>query len=144
MTYAVSAALQTAIYETLVTDPGLTALIGDAVYDTIPSGPRPDIYVALGAEQVRDQSDATGSGALHELVISVVSDVAGFARAKQAAAAVSDALHNADLALSRGALVFLQFHRARATRARNNETRRIDLTFRARVCDGVSEIPSSS
>ena len=138
MTYAVSAALQTAIYEALVTDPALTALVGDAVYDTIPSGPRPDLYVSLGTEQVRDQSDGTGAGALHEMIVTVVSDQSGFARAKEVAAAVSDALHNADLSLSRGVLVFLQFYRGRATRARNAETRRIDLTFRARVCDGAS------
>ena len=141
MTYAISAALQTAVYETLVTDPGLTALVGDAVYDAIPSGARPGLYVAIGPEQVRDQSDATGAGALHEFVISVVSDHSGFARAKQVAAVVSDALHDGDLTLTRGNLVFLQFHRARATRARNAEARRIDLTFRARVCDRAPVTP---
>ena len=31
MTYAISAALQTAIYEALVTDPAIVALVGDAV-----------------------------------------------------------------------------------------------------------------
>lgn len=141
MTYAVSAALQTAIFETLVTDPALAALVGDAVYDALPSGQRPDLYISLGTEQVRDQSDTTGAGALHELVISVVAGQSGFARAKEAAAAVSDALHDADLPLTRGNLVFLQFHRARATRARNNDTRRIDLTFRARVCGGAPVTP---
>jgi len=137
MTYAISAALQTAIFETLATDPAVVALVGDAVYDAIPSGPRPDVYVALGEEQVRDQSDGSGAGALHELVITVVCDLSGFARAKQVASAVSDALHDADLVLARGNLVFLQFSRARATRARTKETRRIDLTFRARVCDSA-------
>lgn len=141
MTYAVSAALQSAIYEALQTDPDLTDLLGDAVYDTVPAGPRPEIYVALGAEQVRDQSDVTGDGALHELVIRVVSEQSGFARAKQAAAVVSDVLHNADLTLSRGNLVFLQFHKARATRARTGTARQIDLTFRARVCDGAPVTP---
>lgn len=141
MTYAVSAALQSAIYEALQTDPDLTNLVGDAVYDAVPAGPRPEIYVALGAEQVRDQSDVTGDGALHELVIRVVSEQSGFARAKQAAAVVSDVLHNADLTLSRGNLVFLQFHKARATRARTGTARQIDLTFRARVCDGAPVTP---
>jgi hypothetical protein len=141
MTYAVSAALQTAIYEGLQTDPALTALVGDAVYDTVPEGPRPDLYVALGAEQVRDQSDVTGDGALHELVIRVVSEQSGFARAKQAAAVVSDALHNADLSLSRGSLVFLQFYKGRATRARTGTARQIDLTFRARTCDSAPVTP---
>ena len=141
MTYAVSAALQTAIFETLATDPAVTALVGDAVYDTVPSGPRPELYLALGPEQVRDQSDMTGAGALHEFVIRVVSETSGFARAKQVAAAVSDALHNADLTLTRGALVYLQFAKARATRARTGDARQIDLTFRARVCDGAPATP---
>jgi hypothetical protein len=141
MTYAVSAALQTAIFETLATDPDLIALVGDAVYDAIPAGARPDLYVALGTEQVRDQSDMTGAGALHELVIRVVSEKSGFARAKQVAAVVSDALHNADLTLARGALVYLQFNKARATRARTGDARQIDLTFRARVCDSAPVTP---
>jgi hypothetical protein len=141
MTYAISAALQTAIFETLVTDPALTALVGDAVYDTVPSGQRPELYVSLGAEQVRDQSDTTGDGALHELAIRVVSDLTGFTRAKQAAAAVCDALHHADLTLSRGSLVFLQFHKGRAARVRSGEARQIDLTFRARVCDSAPVTP---
>ncbi len=138
MSYAVSAALQAAIYQRLVGDPAVTALVGDAVYDTLPSGPRPELYVALGPEQVRDQSDKTGDGALHDLTISVVSDLSGFSRAKDVAGAVSDALHDADLTLSRGTLVFLNFYRARATRARSGETRRIDMTFRARVSDDTA------
>lgn len=138
MTYALSAALQSAIFARLGSDVPLTDLVGDAIYDTVPVGSKPDLYVALGAEQVRDQSDKTGAGALHDLTISVVSDLSGFTRAKAAAAAVSDALHEADLSLSRGSLVFLNFYRARAVRARNGETRRIDLTFRARVCDSTA------
>ncbi|MBB5722065.1 hypothetical protein FHS72_001689 [Loktanella ponticola] len=141
MTYAVSGALQSAIYEALQTDPALTALVGDAVYDTVPAGPRAEVYVSLGAEQVRDQSDGTGNGALHELVIRVVSEQSGFARAKQVAAVVSDVLHNADLTLSRGVLVFLHFSKARAQRARTGTARQIDLTFRARICDGAPVTP---
>lgn len=141
MTYAISAALQTAIYEALVTDPAIVALVGDAVYDTVPAGPRPEVYVSFGTEQVRDQSDMTGAGALHEFVVRVVADESGFARAKGVAAAVSDALHNADLSLSRGTLVFLNFHRGRATRARTGDARQIDMTFRARVCDSASVTP---
>lgn len=135
MTYALAAALQTAIFQHLQSDPALSAAIGDAVYDTVPPGPHPEIYVALGPEQVRDASDKTGDGALHEMVISVVSDLSGFMRAKTVAGLVSDALHGADLALTRGNLVFLYFVRARAAYARRGEMRRIDLTFRARVAD---------
>ena len=135
MTYALAAALQTAVYDHLQNDPALTALVGDHVYDTVQRGDAPELYVALGPEQVRDQSDKTGNGALHEFVISVVSDLSGFAQAKTVAGAVSDALHDADFPLSRGHLVFLYFMRARAAYARRGEMRRIDLTFRARVAD---------
>ena len=135
MTYALAAALQTAVYTHLRADPALTSLIGDAVYDTVPQGPHPEIFVALGAEQVRDASDKTGDGAFHDFVITVVSDLTGFMRAKTVAGLVSDALHGADLPLSRGALVFLHFVRARAGYARKGEMRRIDMTFRARVAD---------
>lgn len=138
MTYGLSAALQTAIFARLTSDAALTALVGPAIYDTLPSGPAPELYVALGAEQVRDKSDKTGAGALHELTISVVSDLSGFSRAKTVAAAVSDSLLDADLALSRGSLVYFNFYRARAARARNGQTRRIDLIFRARICDSTA------
>jgi len=84
---------------------------------------------------VRDRSDKTGGGALHIFTVSVIDNGAGFARAKAAAAAVSDALVDASLTLSRGTLVSLRFDRARARRVQTGDLRRIDLTFRARVDD---------
>ena len=45
MTYALSGALQAAVYDLLQSDPGLTALIGDAVYDAVPGGSLPETYV---------------------------------------------------------------------------------------------------
>lgn len=135
MSYAVSAALQAAVYQQLFTDPDLVALVGTNVFDALPSGALPSLYVALGPEVVKDQSDKTGAGALHELVISVVTDVAGFAQAKAAAAAVSDALIDADLALTRGQLVSLAFYKATAARVGTGDTRQINLIFRARVAD---------
>lgn len=135
MSYALSGPLQAAVFQQLFTDPALTALVGDNIFDALPSGAVPPLYVALGPEKVRDASDATGSGALHELTISVVSDAAGFATAKAAAGLVSDALVGADLALSRGSLVSLNFYKAAAARVGTGDTRRIDLFFRARVCD---------
>ena len=82
---------------------------------------------------MRPRSDVSGLGAEHRLVISVISDVAGFADAKAAAAAVSDALIGADLVLSRGRLVGIGFLRGVAKRIESGTKRRIDLTFRARV-----------
>lgn len=135
MTYAVSAALQGAIYGALVGDAVLQGLIAGAVFDAEPAGPLPELYVTLGAENVRAGSDGSGGGAVHEFAISVVTDAAGFSTAKRAAVAVCDVLIDADLALDRGRLVSCRFYKARATRAEAGTTRRIDLTFRARVDD---------
>lgn len=130
MSYGVAAALQAAVYAQLTNDTALGAIVGTDIFDALPS-----LYVALGPEVVKDQSDKTGAGALHELLVSVITDVAGFAQAKSAAAAVSDALVDADLALTRGQLVSLNFYKATAVRVGTGDTRQINLVFRARVAD---------
>lgn len=136
MSYAVSGALQAAVFAALGADPALGALVGNAVYDAVPAGSVPEIYVRLGSETVRDASDGSGAGAVHSLTVSVITSSPGFARAKAAAAAVSDALHDADLTLARGNLVSLRFERATARRIDAASARQIDLRFRARVSDG--------
>ncbi len=135
MSYGVSAALQGAVYQTLVADVDLAALVGTDIYDAVPSGSVPALYVALGPEIVKDRSDKTGTGAMHQFTVSVVTEAAGFATAKTAAGAVSDALVDADLTLDRGHLVGLHFVRAKAMRVGTADERRIDLTFRALVQD---------
>lgn len=135
MSYGAAAALQAAVYQCLTSDVALTQLVGSAIYDAVPPGDLPELYVSLGPEDVRDRSDKTGGGAVHVFTVSVVSSAAGFASAKAAAVAVSDALVDAPLALSRGALVALAFDKARARRVQDGDIRRIDLTFRARVDD---------
>ncbi len=137
MTYALAAPLQAAVFQALGADPVLAGIVGTAIYDALPPGTPPALYVTLGSESVRDRSDQTGAGAEHELTVSVITDSAGFASAKAAAAAISDALVDADLALSRGRLVALGFHRAKAARVGTGDQRRIDLTFRARVDDSA-------
>ncbi|KAA8609694.1 hypothetical protein AL036_02910 [Salipiger aestuarii] len=134
MTYAISAALQSAVYDQLIGNAALTALVGDDIYDALPQGPLPSLYLTLGAETVRDASDGTGYGAWHDLTVAVVTDAAGFHMAKTVAAAASDALVDAGLALSRGRLVSLNFRRATARR-QSGGRRRIDMTFRARVAE---------
>lgn len=136
MSYGVAAALQAAVYQRLLGDAGVSALVGAAVYDALPAGDLPQTYVSLGPENVRDRSDRTGSGAVHQFTVSVVTQTAGFGAAKSVAAAVGDALSGADLPLSRGRLVGLWFERASARRSgKAGRTRRIDLRFRARVED---------
>ena len=133
MSYAVAAALQAAVYQALLADPALQALVGAAICDAVPPGTVTGSYVSLGPEDVTDASDKTGDGARHDFVVSVVTDAAGFQAAKEVAAAISDALVDAPLALARGSLVGLWFVSAKARRVKTGEARRIDLTFRARV-----------
>ena len=133
MSYALSPALQRAIFARLKADPTLIGLTGGTIFDSYPAGEVPPLYVALGPERVRDRSDKTGYAAQHDLTISVVTREPGFAIAKDVAAAVSDALVDAALPLSRGHLVGLRFLRANAARTGTNDTRRIDLIFRALV-----------
>lgn len=136
MSYGVAGALQEAIYQHLLADPGVTALVGGGVYDALPSGAVPETYVSLGPEEVRDRSDGDGAGAEHRFTVSVISEAPGFAPAKAVAGAVGDALLNAPLSLSRGRLVGLWFERASARRSGSaGQVRRIDLRFRARVED---------
>jgi hypothetical protein len=133
MSYGAAAALQAAIYQRLMADAALGALVGTAIHDALPPGPAPGTYVALGPEEVREAADKTGGGAEHRFTISVVTDADGFQEAKAVAAAVSDALVGAELVLARGRLVGLWFLRAVARRREGGALRRIDLTFRARV-----------
>lgn len=136
MSYGVGEALQAAVYQQLTTDAALSGLIGTAVFDELPHGTKPETYVVLGEEDVRDRSDSTGGAALHRFAVSVVTDAAGYAGAKQVAAAVSDALVDAPLTLARGRLVGLWFERATARRSgKAGKVRRIDLRFRAHVDD---------
>ncbi|MBE0414652.1 DUF3168 domain-containing protein [Yoonia sp.] len=137
MSYGISAALQAAVFQTLSNDPGVTALVGAAIYDALPGGTLPALYIVLGTEEVRDASDKTGRGALHDFTVSVVTEAAGFSSAKLVAAAVSDTLVDARLVLTRGTLVSLNFTKAKAARVGIGDVRQINLMFRARVADDV-------
>ena len=132
MSYALSAALQEAVFQHLTSDP---VLAGVAIHDALPSGTVPQTYVLLGAEEVRDVSDVSGAGALHRFIVSIHSDSAGFSSAKQLASNICDVLIDAPLSLSRGQLIGLWFDRAQARRMTDG-SRRIKLRFRARVEDG--------
>ena len=130
MSYGMAVALQVAVYGRLTSFP---ALAGVAVYDATPPGAGGGTFVLLGPEEVVDQSDKTGGGAEHRLAVAVISDATGFLAAKAVAVAVSDALVGYQATLSRGVLVSVAFVKASARRIDEGDTRRIDLTFRARV-----------
>jgi hypothetical protein len=131
MSYASTAALQTAVYGALAADATVASLTEGAIYDAMPPGAVPDVYVRLGPEVVRDASDKTGSGARHDFPVTVVTETSGYHVGKEIAAAISDALVDADLTLERGALVALNFLRARARRVQDK--REIEVWFRALI-----------
>jgi hypothetical protein len=130
MSYQAAAALQSAVYARLAGWGGLT---GVTIVDEVPAGGGKGTFVLLGPETATDKGDATSPGTEHQFQVSVISDAKGFLAAKAAAAAVSAALINAPLTLTAGILVGLQFQRAVARRLEQGDSRRIDMTFRARV-----------
>ncbi|NBB98100.1 MAG: DUF3168 domain-containing protein [Alphaproteobacteria bacterium] len=135
MSYQLAPALQSAIYQHLSADATLSALLGGAIYDAIPPATPPATYVLIGPEEVMDASDKTGHGAEHKLIISVLTNATGFLPAKDIAARIAELLDAPALALSRGRLVAMWFDRAEARKIEGDQTRRIDLRFRARVED---------
>lgn len=135
MSYALSGALQEAVFGALLANASLVALVDGAIYDALPTGSVPRLYVSLGPETVIERSDASDRGAEHRFVISVVTELPGFAQAKAVAGEVCDILEDAPLTLSRGRLVGLTFVKAAAVKIDNATGRKIDLTFRARVED---------
>lgn len=130
MSYAAAAALQAAVWDRLN---GWPALAGVPVVDQLPKGTGRGTFVLIGPEQVVEAGDRTGPGAEHRFTVSVISDATGFRGAKDVAVAVSDALAESGLTLSRGRVVHLVFQRAVARRLEDGAARRVDLSFTARV-----------
>jgi len=135
MSYAISQALQTAVFAALSADVTLSGLIGSNIYDAPPSGTLPETYILLGEEVVKPKGDMSVDGAVHEIYVSVFSSAAGFSAGKAVAVSVSDVLTDAALSLGRGQLSSLRFLKARARRGVPPNGRRVDLVFRAYVED---------
>lgn len=125
-----SEAVQRGVWQLLTNDAALAALVGGEIHDGRPAGAVPDLYVTLGPEDVRARGDRGVAGAEHRLRVDVVTTRDGFAAAKAAAAAITDALGGARPALARGRVIDIHFQRARASQARGGRARRIEMTFR--------------
>lgn len=141
MTYALSWPLQEAVHRLLSTDAAVATLVGTRIYDApLPVGVETDpdgLYVTIGDEQVEDWSTATDRGAAHTLRIAVHAPRRGFAEAKQAAGAISDALLGGTLPLSRGRAVLVRFAGAHTRREEGDALRRIEMRFRVTLEDTV-------
>ncbi len=139
MSYALSAALQAAVFSALQGDGAIAAAV-TGIFDAPPGGagtPPTGAYITLGNEEAKDRSSASHRGCTLDMEINIHSDFAGYSEAKSIAAMVVDRLDLADLPLSRGALVSLKFLKSRARRGVAPETRRVVLIFRAILDDGT-------
>lgn len=141
MTYALAWPLQQAVFALLDGDAGVAAHLAGRIYDAPPpltgeAAPE-GLYAVIGDEEVADWSTKSDHGASHLITIAVNAPRAGFAEAKQAAGAISDALIDAQPTLARGHLVSLRFVDARTRREAEGEMRRIEMRFRAVLEDTV-------
>ncbi|MGF1500816.1 MAG: DUF3168 domain-containing protein [Paracoccaceae bacterium] len=139
MTYALAWPLQEAVFSRLTADPGVTALLGDRIYD---AGPQTDgplsaegPFATLGDETAEDWGTQTDRGAAHVLRVTVTAATPGFQLAKRAAGAICDALLDADLPMARGRVIFAGFVDAKTERAEADALRRIVLRFRLLIED---------
>ena len=139
MSYAMTAALQVAVFNALSGNATLTALV-EGIYDAPPASngaPPVGTYITLGDEEAKDRSSATHNATTLDFEVNIHSDFAGFSAAKAVAAEVVNTLVWADLGLSEGRLTLLKFLKSRTRRGAAPETRRIALVFRAILDDGT-------
>lgn len=140
MSYAITAALQVAVYDTLSANVALVALV-EGIYDAPPgSGGTPPVgtYITLGDEEAKDRSSGSHSGTTLDFEVNIHSDFAGFSAAKAVAAEVVNSLASADLGLTSGRVTLLRFLKSRTRRGAAPETRRIALVFRAILDDSLT------
>lgn len=133
MSYQSAVAVQAAVFALLAADGDLATLMSGGIFDAPPPATPPGTYAVLGEEEVIDRSDISGPGSEHRILVQVLSDAAGFATAKAAAARISVLLDGATPVLGVGRVVAIWFHAAQARRAEGGALRRIDLRFRVRV-----------
>jgi hypothetical protein len=127
-------ALQAAIVAALLDDSGMTALVGDRVYDAPPRNATFP-YVMLGPASVTDWSTGTEGGAEHDVTLTVWSRERGKRECHEIMAAVTAALHAAALTLDGHALVNFRFEGSETRRETDGITWRGTMHFR-----GVTEV----
>lgn len=139
MTYALAWPLQQGLYNLFCESALCVGFFGQRIYDAPPpllgeSEPS-GIYLTFGDEVVDDWSSGSDAGAVHVVSLTVNAPRRGFAEAKQAASAVSDAVLGGELSLSRGLVINARFVDAKTKRAENDALRQIILRFRITLED---------
>lgn len=132
MSATFSADLQAALFDRLTSDAEVGALAGAHIYDAVPAGPVPDLYVLLGEETVKDVTDSSGPAALHDVSITIISTAESFLALKTLAAAITQALLGAPLTLAAGQVAAIWPQRSEARRNASGQ-RRIELKFKLRI-----------
>lgn len=129
-------ALQTALFDQLSADPGLTAALGGPrIYDAPPhaqSGEGPPPYVTLGDETITAWDTKTEAGTAHDLTFTIWSAQRGYSEVKAIQSALADALATAP-GLTGARITDLRFVSSETRRERRTRLRRADCTFRALV-----------
>lgn len=139
MTYAMAWPLQQGLFHLFCENALCAEFFGHRIYDAPPpllgeSEPS-GIYLTFGDETVDDWSTGSDTGAVHIVTLTVNAPRRGFAEAKQAASAVSDAVLAGGLSLTRGRMVNTRFVDARTRRADGDALRQIILRFRITLED---------
>lgn len=139
MTYALSWPLQQALYALFCENAVCAEHFAHRIYDAPPpllEGSAPEgVYLTFGDEEVDDWSTGSDAGAVHIVAITINAPRRGFAEAKQAAAAVSDAILGGGLTPIRGRIVNTRFVDAKTKRAENDALRQITMRFRITLED---------
>ena len=133
MTEAASS-LHRSVYDTLVADPVITALLGGThVYDHVPRGSRFP-YITFDQTSARDWSTGSGPGYEHFLTLHVWSQAPGRAELHDIMAAVYNLLHDQQIAVSGFHLINLRQQSSEVRRENDGETWRGVIRLR-----GVTE-----
>jgi hypothetical protein len=122
--------LQKAIVARLRADAGVTALVGQRVYDQVPTSPQFP-YVSLGPDQIALSRADCYDGSEINLQVDAWSRAVGFPEVKRIGDAVRAALQDAPLSLTGYRLLDITFVEARTFRDPDGLTSHAAMTFRA-------------
>lgn len=123
--------LQRAIWQTLSSDPDLTAVLGGpAIHDDIPQG-EPFPYVTIGEIRTNDWSTQSSKGHEHFLMLHAWSRTRGRRQVQAAMHGIEAALDGAALTLSKHNLINLRLVFWDARRDPDGKTYHAVMRFRA-------------
>lgn len=124
-------ALRQALFDRLVADAPLRALLGDPRVHDAPPADAAFPFVTLGEALVADGSTATEAGSEQSLTLHAYSRAGGRREAFALAAAIQQALHDAPLALEGHRLANLRATTAEVRREADGRTYHALIRFRA-------------